>query len=187
MQLILSIDHGSYLLLLQNFQSRNLQGSAAEDVQKWLDFIVEVKEFIIPDLSLDVCSNFGWHLMSDDGDFDFELCLRSVLVSWGFVGEGFDILVSEYFDIGPPVGKFHGIVLVSPGVHLDSLHACVFVGHFDIFGGDDGRVGVSPDDSLVPHEIVVDELDFLFFLGFGLFLFVLVFGFYHFGGGCELL
>ena len=83
--------------------------------------------------------------------------LRGVFVTRRFVSEGLDELISEYFDVGPSIGLegVGGFLGLFPGAHR---HPGVgVIGCIVFLGDDDGRVGISPEDSFVPHEVIVDE------------------------------
>ena len=97
--------------------------------------------------------------MTDYQLFHDEVSLGGVLISRGFIGEGLHVLVSEDLDVGAPVSHVLVVFGLVAGHGFAPLGSGVGVGHVDVLGsGDEGGVSVAPDDSLVPHEVVVNEL-----------------------------
>jgi hypothetical protein len=83
--------------------------------------------------------------------------LRRIFVARRFVGEGLNELICEYFNVGSSirVESVGGFLRLFASVHGHpgvSLIGCVV-----LLGDDNGRVGISPEDSFVPHEVIVDE------------------------------
>ena len=52
LQFLLSILHDVEFFLLEDFHSADFQDSPTEDVEEGFDFVVKIKEFIVPDLGL---------------------------------------------------------------------------------------------------------------------------------------
>ena len=52
LKFLLSIFHDIELFLLEYFHSADFEDSSTEDVEKGLNFVVKIKEFIVPDLGL---------------------------------------------------------------------------------------------------------------------------------------
>jgi hypothetical protein len=82
--------------------------------------------------------------------------LGGVLVAGRFVGEGLDELVGEDLNVGSAVafevaGGLLGLVFGGDGGGGVVVGVVVFLGY------DDGGVGVAPEDTFVPHEVVIDE------------------------------
>ena len=52
LQFLLPVLHHSQLLLLKHLHSTDFKDSTAEYIQEWLDFVVKIKQLIVPDLCL---------------------------------------------------------------------------------------------------------------------------------------
>ena len=96
--------------------------------------------------------------MPDYGFLGQGVGLGRVLVAWRLVGESLDEFVGEDFDVCP---------LVCVLLDLDWLLLCVevaasllldWLGVLYVFQGHKSSVRVAAEDSLVPHQIVVDQL-----------------------------
>ncbi len=96
--------------------------------------------------------------MPNDFFLDFPLGLSPVLILWRLIGQSFYILISENFYICSSVWHIGSLIRVLSGVHSNLFEASIGMRHFDILGSYDRRIGISSDNPLVPHQIVIDEL-----------------------------
>jgi hypothetical protein len=51
LKFFLPIFHDVEFFLLENFHSADFEDSSTQDIEKRFDFVVEIKEFIVPNLS----------------------------------------------------------------------------------------------------------------------------------------
>lgn len=95
--------------------------------------------------------------MPDDRLFGQGVRLGRILVPGGFVGQGLDELVGENLNVCAFVWGLLKLNRLLPDLEI-------FLGVFElllsilhVFQSDEGGVGVATKDTLIPHEIVVDE------------------------------
>ena len=122
--------------------------------------------------------------------FHDEFRLRSVLIPWGFISQGFHELIGENLNICPSIANFFDLLGLLLLDDVEGFFGCVGIWNLDILGGDEGGVGVSPKHSFIPHKIIVDEFSriewkvhFVFLLFFGFLFFVLGLGLDNLGDG----
>lgn len=164
-QFLLPVAHDLQLLLLQHLHPTDLQRPPAEDVQQRFNLVIEVEELIIPDLRLTTYSN-ALHILSylfvhpvaDHALLGQRLSLRGVLIPGRFVSQRLHELISEYFDVGPFVALKVAAGLLRLPDGLDGYLGPILIAILILLGDDDGGVGIAPEDPLIPHEIVVDQL-----------------------------
>ena len=131
--------------------------------------------------------------VSDDRLLGQSISLGCVLIPGRLVSQGLDKLVGEDFDIGPFVAGFFDL-------HRFLLHFKVSSRVFDLLGvlhvfeRDQSSVGVAPENSLVPHKVVINEftelsskVHFFLFILLWLWLFVFFLRLYHFWGCAEIV
>ncbi len=96
--------------------------------------------------------------MADDWPIGQGVSLGGVLISGRLVSQRLHELVSEDLDIGAfATFKGRGSLLgLADSPHGD--FGLLVVGVVVFLGDDDGGVGVAAEDTLIPHEIVVDQL-----------------------------
>ena len=95
--------------------------------------------------------------MTNDWFLRKRLCLGSILVSGRFVSKRFNKFISEDLDVCSFVALegICSLLNIFPGAHR-YIHSGI-EGLIVFFRDDDGRVGISSEDSFVPHEVIVDK------------------------------
>ena len=164
LKFLLTIFHYTQFLFLQYLHSAHFKDSSTQYVKEWLNFVVEIEKFIVPNLCFSLKLDKLLHIddivalrdsVSQNRFFWQSISLWGVLIPWRFVGKCFDKLICEYFDIGSLVSfikndRFLLGLEITPGI-LNLLSV------LDIFQCNKGSMGIASEDSLVPHEIVIDE------------------------------
>jgi hypothetical protein len=94
--------------------------------------------------------------MPDHTLFRKRLSLRGILILGRFISERLYKLIGENLNVSSLIA-FEGIggFLLFDG--LDWYLGPIFIAIIILFGDDNGGVCISPEDSLIPHEIVIDE------------------------------
>lgn len=93
--------------------------------------------------------------VSDNRFIGQRVGLGCVLIPGRLVSEGLNKLISENFDIGPFVGGFFDLDRLLLQFKVPS-GVFDLLGVFNVFEGDQSCVSVAPEDSLVPHQVVIN-------------------------------
>lgn len=107
---------------------------------------------------LHIVAYLALHLVPHNRFLGQGIGLRGKLIARRLVRQGLHELVGKDLDVRPliAVERTRRFLLRFDG--LDGDVGPALVGVVVLLGDDDGGVGVSSEDALIPHEVIVDEL-----------------------------
>lgn len=157
-QLVLPIPHDIEFFLLKYFHPADLENPATEHINQRLNFIIKIKQLIIPDLSFhtgDIV--FPVNPVSYNRLLWQGISLWRILISWRFVRQGLNKFISKYLNVSPSVlsvlylDRLLFWLEVVPKGSIIALCCRLYV-----LDRDQCCVGVASEDSLVPHQVVIN-------------------------------